>query len=195
MQDKLTAAIIAGGRSTRFGSPKTHAAFQGISLLQHALNLAREIAPTLMLSINQSAENIPREVLQYKDLYPDCGPVGGVHTMLKTAEAPLVAVLPCDMPLLTPAIYARLHIHSTGSVPVVAHSHLGLEPLVSIWPAALAGALEGYILRGTYSMRKIVQDLDADIIDLPAEFASYNPHWVANVNRTADLETIQQVLR
>ena len=195
IQQKLSAAIIAGGRSTRFGSPKTSAGFQGTSLLHHALNLAHEIAPAVMLSINLPAENIPGGILQYKDIYPDCGPVGGVYTMLKAAETPLVAMLPCDMPLLTPAIYTRLHIHSDSSVPVVAHSHLGLEPLVSIWPTALTDTLEGYIRKGTYSLRKIVTDLNADIIDLPAEFANYNPHWVANVNRTEDLEKIKKILR
>ncbi len=195
MQEKLSAAIIAGGRSTRFGSPKTKAGFQGISLLEHALNLAREISPTVMLSINQPAENMTGEVLQCKDLYPDCGPLGGVYTILKTVKTPLVAILPCDMPLLASTIYARLRIHSSGAVPVVAQSHLGLEPLVSIWPAALADALEGFILRGTYSLRKIVTDLNADIIDLPAEFANYNPHWIANVNRPGDLEKIKKVLR
>lgn len=195
MQQQLTAAVIAGGRSTRFGSPKTNAGFQGISLLQHALNLAREIAPAVMLSINQRTENIPGEVAQHKDFYPDCGPVGGLYTMLRAAKTPLVAMLPCDMPLLTSAIYARLHIHSAGRVPVVAQSHLGLEPLVSIWPTALTDVLEGYIINGSYSLRKIVTDLNADIIDLPTEFASYNPHWVANVNRTKDLEKIKEILR
>lgn len=195
MQENLSVAIIAGGRSTRFGSPKTKAGFQGISLLDHALNLAREITPTVMLSINQPVENIPDEVLQYKDLYSNCGPAGGVYTMLKTAKTPLVAILPCDMPLLASAIYARLRIHSTGAVPVVAQSHLGLEPLVAVWPTALADALEGFILKGTYSLRKIVTDLNAEIIDLPSEFASYNPRWVANVNRPEDLEKIQKVLR
>ena len=40
----ISAAIIAGGKSTRFGGPKVWAEFRGKRLIDHAVDLAQDIA-------------------------------------------------------------------------------------------------------------------------------------------------------
>lgn len=42
------------------------------------------------------------------DLYPGLGPLGGVVTALSACTAPLVVVLPCDIPGLTPSFVTSL---------------------------------------------------------------------------------------
>lgn len=84
---EVEVAILAGGRSRRMGTDKSRLRLGRRTLLGHVREAARATGWTV-------------RVIR-RDLKPGCGPVGGIHTALKTSQADIVLFLACDMPLVT----------------------------------------------------------------------------------------------
>ncbi|MBN2366153.1 MAG: molybdenum cofactor guanylyltransferase, partial [Calditrichaeota bacterium] len=127
-----------------------------------------------------------------RDIYPDCGPLGGLYTALYYSPRPLVAILPCDMPLLEPQVYRILLENAFSDRPVVAVSHLGLEPLVSVWPVEPSlSVIDKNLKNQKYSFRETIEELKAVKINIQAAMAEYRPEMFININYRDDLRKLE----
>ena len=90
--------VLAGGRSSRFGSDKALAMFKGRTLIEHALAALRPHVAALAL-----AGKVMPGVIAIQDLpEPGLGPMGGLAGALGYAEAHGYAqVLSCGVDCLT----------------------------------------------------------------------------------------------
>jgi molybdopterin-guanine dinucleotide biosynthesis protein A len=104
-----TVAILAGGRSRRFGSDKALARLDGRTLLDIVLGRFRGRFPELLLVVNQLDRfPVAPDVRVVADRFPDCGPLGAIHAALEEAAHPLVACCTVDAPFVEPPLLARL---------------------------------------------------------------------------------------
>ena len=64
---------------------------------------------TLLSRIGKTAKalHLPVRIIR-RDLVPQCGPLGGIYTALKTTSAEAVLFLACDMPQVSTALLERL---------------------------------------------------------------------------------------
>ncbi|MES1246502.1 MAG: molybdenum cofactor guanylyltransferase [Actinomycetota bacterium] len=85
----LTGILLAGGRSSRFGSPKERATFEGVTLVERAWRL-------LCWACEQPILVGPGGLGD-----PGTGPVGAIAAGLRAARYDVAVVIPVDMPLLT----------------------------------------------------------------------------------------------
>ncbi len=191
MLANVTSALIAGGKSRRFGSSKLMAEFDGKRLLDHAMDIAYTISKDTIiignLEPNISTGNIP----VYKDIVSGCGPLCGIYTALHNAGQKYVAVLPVDMPLLSVDVYRFLYPSCTEERPVVALSHKGLEPLVSIWPVSVLAEFELAIKNKEYRLYKLLKKFNTREINLAAFMPNYQENWFKNINYKEDLDLIK----
>ncbi|RMF59266.1 MAG: molybdenum cofactor guanylyltransferase [Calditrichaeota bacterium] len=194
-QEEITVAIIAGGKSTRFGSPKALAYLGDKRLIDYALETANNLSSNVVLSVarDHPFQNI-LNVSFVVDVLHNIGPAGGIYSVLKYSPSPWIAVLPCDMPLLSATIYQYLWQSRRGIKPVVAQSHSGLEPLVSLWNTSIIPSFESMIRQGIFSLHKLIETFDGIIVDLPRIMEAYQPHYFLNVNRKEDLNRIKEIL-
>jgi len=191
MLDNVTAALIAGGKSKRFGSPKLLASYRNKRFIDHAIDLARNISSDAIIigTLKNSAD--ARGLPVYKDLISGCGPLCGIYTALKYASHKYVAILPVDMPLLSVNIYRYLYLNCTMENPVVALSHKGLEPMVSIWPVSMIVNIEDSIKNLDYSLYKMLKKYNAREIDLQDFMPGYKEEWFENINYKKELNNLQ----
>lgn len=191
----LTAAIIAGGKSRRFGSPKALAVLRNITLIDYAIHTARAISEEIVISYGEDNLFAGKTIPVIQDLIPGCGPLGGIYTVLLHAKTPWVAALPCDLPLLDSRVYEVLFAARRDDCPVVALSERGVEPLVSIWPQNLAEVLREFIQNGEFTMYKVVRELKAVEVDIPSQLPGYRAEFFLNVNREEDLDRIRKIVQ
>ena len=187
-KQNLTAAIIGGGKSRRFGEPKALARFKGKRLIDYAVELALQISPRVFLVNGRTVafEDIGIPVIC--DIIPDIGPIGGLYTALSHSKTPFVAALPVDTPLLTVDVYSILYRFLDNDRPVVALSDKGLEPLISIWPVSVLSQIQRQISSKNYSLRDVFQLKDAVVVDLTKEMDHYDPNLFLNINYKKDLQ-------
>jgi molybdopterin-guanine dinucleotide biosynthesis protein A len=101
----VTAVILAGGRSSRFGRDKLAESVDGRALLLHAIDgvapLATEI---LVVAAPGATPALPPNVTLVHDPVAFEGPLAGVVAGLGAATAPVVVVIGGDMPTVVPAV-------------------------------------------------------------------------------------------
>ncbi len=193
--EQLSAAIIAGGKSKRFGFSKVNARFRDKRLLDYAVRLGAALSSELFIV---SAPDVPISeppATVIHDAVQGCGPIGGIYTALIHSESDFVAIVPCDMPLLAAEVYRLLHTHIDPERPVVATSEKGLEPMVSIWPKAVMPVIRRQIENQRFSLRYPLKQLNAISVYVPEAMPGYNPDWFGNINYQKDLERLNQLER
>jgi molybdopterin-guanine dinucleotide biosynthesis protein A len=109
----VSGIVLAGGRSSRFGSDKLVAEIDGRPLLQHAIHALAEIADEVV--VVGSAQGGPELLASCRvpmriarDATPDGGPLVGLIAGLEAARFPIAVVVGGDMPLLVPSVLATL---------------------------------------------------------------------------------------
>lgn len=172
MVRKILGAILAGGRSTRFGSDKALALLDGRPLIEHA---AAALAPHVA-QIAVCGRIDPRWTCLPDRPAPDMGPLGGLAAALAYArEEGFAGVLStgCDMPVLPVALIENL----IGEDPAVVEG----QHLIGYWPADLADRLLDHLGRSeTRSIRAWLAEIGARRV---AQGAARLP----NINRPDDL--------
>ena len=117
-------AILAGGRSVRYGSPKALATVAGESILDRVRRALLRVTPDLILIANEPSLFARSGLPTRPDTRPGLGALGGIHAALlwaREAGRPGILAVACDMPFLDPALLVRiLERAAAGDVDVVA---------------------------------------------------------------------------
>ena len=142
---RVAGLLLAGGRSSRFGSEKAVAPFGAGVLMDMPLAALRAVCETVAVSVRPGSGadshaatlGLPRLLDGSED--PE-GPLAGIRRgMVWASEAGFgwLAVAPCDAPTLEAAQYQMLlRAVDDGAPAAVGETQFGLEPLVSLWPVA-----------------------------------------------------------
>ena len=192
MPDKATldAALIAGGKSTRFGEDKAFVDWKGQPLYVAQLRKLATLNPEhLWLSTNadQPFPKVLDGVTRVVDDPPDAGPVGGLRSIFEKSTADLVLVLAVDLPLMTAEYLTGL---SDAPNPVVPKLEGRWEPLVAVYPREAMLAL----IRSD-DERKLQTLLDrahSEGLIEAVEVSSGDAKLFTNINRPEDLAPIEQ---
>lgn len=191
----LTVAIIAGGKSIRFGEPKSWAKFRGKRLIEYAVDLSIQLADDVFIVNGKTLDYSHLGITTIEDEITDCGPIGGLYTALKKASTEKVIIMPVDMPYLNELIYRELLKHSDKTRPVIACSHSGMEPLVSVWYKDNLSVIKSCINKNQFSLRGLTKALDAILVDLPKTMDNYQDECFININYKEDLKKTTQVAK
>ena len=82
----ITGIILAGGKSSRFGSNKALAKFNGTPLIERAAGVLGRIFKNLMIITNSPLEYSYLKIPLYQDIVKGLGPVGGIYTGLDALD-------------------------------------------------------------------------------------------------------------
>jgi len=98
--DQVAGVILAGGKSSRFGSNKALALHQGAALIEGITRRLAGLFPETLLITNTPENYAFLGWPMAGDQYHDCGPLAGIHAALRTISQPRAFICGCDMPLL-----------------------------------------------------------------------------------------------
>lgn len=133
--DLLSLVIQAGGRSSRMGEDKALKLFLGQPLIQRVVDRLAPIASEILVTANRPDEYAFLGLRVIPDLLPGNGALGGLYTALVSATYSVVAVVGCDMPFASPALFhaaARLLVEKNVDV-VIPRSEGGLETMHAVY--------------------------------------------------------------
>jgi len=160
----VSAFVLAGGRSSRMRADKALLSFGDASLLQRALQSAAAI--TDKVYIVGARERYARFGEVIEDIYPGCGPLGGIHAALTATRTDPNLILSVDMPLMTREFLSWL-IQQAGHAEepiVVPKAAGGLQPLCAIYQRTLAGIVEQALLEADYKISHLFSRVATHII-------------------------------
>lgn len=106
---RVSAIVLAGGRSSRFGREKLAEPIDGRTLLEHAVDAIRSFASDVIVVVApDGGPLVPSGVRVVRDTAPYEGPLAGLLAGLGAARETVVIVTAGDMPELQPAVVEAL---------------------------------------------------------------------------------------
>ena len=162
----LTAFILAGGKSTRMGADKAFVMLDGQTLLARALELARSVTRDVRIVGDPAKFSSFAPVVE--DVFPDCGPLGGIHAALRASPTDLNLILAVDTPLVSPALLRYLITRSKNSpaaAVTLVRTNEGSQPLCAVYRRAFADAAEEALHAGRYKIDPLFTSAQTQVIE------------------------------
>ena len=179
--NKITAIILAGGKSSRMGKDKGFVELFGKPMIVHTINNIKQVTPKIMVVANEEKYN-SLGVNVYSDVYTNKGPLGGIHTGLCHSKTEWNWVIGCDMPNINPNILGYLLQHIGNSRVVVPLWKGGAEPLCAIYNRSCRTDIEKYLLKGKLKTIMALNALNANFINITEDLDFYSPYLFTNLN-------------
>ncbi len=133
MINQVAGVILAGGKSSRFGSNKALALHQGTALVQSITHRLADLFPETLLITNTPEDYTFLGWPMAADHYHNCGPLAGIHAALRAISQPRAFVCGCDMPLLNPTLIRFLCELPGDHDVVLPWLSAGPEPLYAVY--------------------------------------------------------------
>jgi len=186
--------VLAGGRSSRFGSDKLAAERDGVPLLHHAVLRLAEVADdvVVVLAPEASGAGLPPGVRVANDPTEGEGPLAGLHAgLLAAVRSDVAIVVAGDMPdVQTAVVREMLRVLEEAGVDAVAlQDGEDARPIpiaLRTWPAA--DAVHTLLHAGRRRLRDVLGTLRTAVID-EATWTALDPQrrTLVDVDEPGDL--------
>lgn len=189
--EDITGVILAGGKSSRFGSNKAMAQFKGVRLIERVTGLLGSIFRRLIIITNTPLEYSYLKIPLFQDLVKGLGPVGGIYTGLDAIETDWAFFCACDMPFLNKGLVRYISGIKNGYDAVVPKVDWKIEPLHALYSKRCLPALKKLIHDKEYQTIKSFNDINVKFVE-EDEIINFDPllKTFLNVNRQDELEKI-----
>ena len=194
----VSGIVLAGGRSSRFGSDKLAVTVGDATLLDRAIAGVAAVASEIVVVVAPGDDRIPAEIGRPVRLVADPerhgGPLVGLLAGLEAVEQPLVVVAGGDMPSLSPAVLGAmiraLTVRRSGTDAVILQSRGERQPLPAVLRTGAATAIARQLVGdGERRLRSLFERLPTRALD-EREWRPLDPAatTLRDIDRPADLE-------
>ena len=187
----ITGIILAGGKSSRFGSNKALAKFNGKPLIERATGVLGRIFKNLIIITNSPLEYSYLKIPLYQDIVKGLGPVGGIYTGLDALDDGWAFFCACDMPFINEGLVRYLAGVRDGFDAVVPKVDWKIEPLHALYSKNCLPAIKELINKKEYQTIKAFNNIKVRYV-VEEEIKTYDPQLKTflNVNKQDELEQI-----
>jgi molybdenum cofactor guanylyltransferase len=181
------AFILAGGKSSRMGEDKARLQLQGRTLLEIAVEKARQVAGNVDIVGSRAAFGSDA----IEDIFPNCGPLGGIHAALTHSRCDFNLILAVDTPFVE-ARFLRLLVEQAqkaSAVATLARTSDGFQPLCAVYHKSFAAVAEKALKEGRYKIDALFAAVKTRIID-EAELRqlAFDPAMFEDLNTREEYE-------
>lgn len=187
MSQLFTLMILAGGRSSRFGSDKALAKFSGGVLINYLLDSIPNSVEVVVVGPVRS--EVTRKVKWIVEAKKFGGPVSGISNGLDQINSKFVGILATDMPFGYPIIsdlLIQINKSKFADIDVLlTHDQSGFpQPLCAVYKTtSLVKAVNGVGMIHGISMKKLLENLKAEIVENEA----WNSRLLLDIDSFEDL--------
>jgi molybdopterin-guanine dinucleotide biosynthesis protein A len=190
LPNSLTGFVLAGGRSTRMGTDKALLTLGGETLLARALKTLGPVASDVR--ILGSAEKFGGGRWPVvEDIFPGCGPLGGIHAALSASASELNLMLAVDLPFVPVPLLNFLigRAKASGAMVTVPRSGGRFQPLCAVYGKSFTGVAEQALRAGQNKIDPLFSAVRTLIIEqAELEAQGFSPEVFRNLNTPFDWE-------
>ena len=184
-----SAIILAGGRSSRMGTPKALLPFDGEPLIAHIVrSLAHRFHDIVIVAApQQELPSLPARIV-YDDVAYQ-GPVGGILYGLQAAAGELGFVTSCDSAFVNGSLVEHLVNSADGFDVVVPRWDDRFQPLLAVYRKSVLPFLESQLAHGELRPVYVFDRVRTRVIEAE-EIRRFDPEGTSffNMNTPADYE-------
>ena len=174
---ELTGALLVGGASSRFGSPKALAELDGESLAERGWRVLGELCEE-RIAVGKASDRLELPFPVVDDGSDVRAPIAGLVAALRAASADVCVVLPVDCPLVTAELLGDLADECLdAAVPQTG-------PLPGAYRSSALVRLEAALDARQLALRDAIASLEVTVVEC-------DPALLANVNTPDELRRLR----
>jgi molybdopterin-guanine dinucleotide biosynthesis protein A len=152
VHSQLSGFVLAGGKSSRMGRDKAAVTLNGLTLLQHALAALRAVCRDVAILGKHELYGSLAPV--YEDIFPGCGPLGGIHAALSSSKTQFNLIIAVDTPFLAPKFLSYLAEKAIDAGAVVTTPEIDdyTQPLCTVYSLDFRSIAEHALRLGNYKI-------------------------------------------
>jgi molybdopterin-guanine dinucleotide biosynthesis protein A len=163
------------------------------TLLAHALQLAHAVSGNAL--IVGSAKKFADFAPVAEDVYPERGPLAGIHAALTRTSTDLNLIMAVDLPFLQPDFvnYLISQARETAAVVVVPRAGGGLQPLCALYRRSFAEVAERSLQAGKNKIDPLFAEVTTQVIEREElQRNGFPEEMFRNLNTEKDWEEARQ---
>ena len=187
--------ILAGGKSSRMGIDKALLELNGKTFIEQISKELEWFEEKIIAhgNIRELSDTIWTVI---SDIYPNHGPLGGIHSALSVCQSDALFVVTCDMPLLKSSLAHKLcdimceseDMSQTVYDAVISVGEDGkIHPLCGVYRKSVLPILEEQILSGRNKVMEALKKLHVKYITIDS---AMDTQQLFNVNTPQDYEKL-----
>ena len=190
----IAAVLLAGGLSTRMGSSKAAAVWDGKPLVVHMAEVLCVVADPVIVvaAADQKLPPLPHGCEVAIDAEPEQGPLEAMSAGFRVAQGRghEIFVAAVDLPLLRPEFVLAVVDRLDGAQAAVPVSNGHEHYLAAAYRRELQGLIEQLLVHGERRVGALVEQVPTnrfDVAELPF------PESLRNANTADELESLRQL--
>ena len=197
--NNILGAVLAGGKSQRFGEDKSQVMLEGKLLIDYILSeISSEFREILIVSNNKIDFKNSEKISIIEDFKKGLGPLGGVLSAMKWVKEnnknyEWVSTFPADTPFFKKEILQKFYkeIEIEKSKLFFIKSNMTRHNIFGLWSIDLLDKLEEDLNRGDRKVELWANSVGVKVIDM--DFKNVDPFF--NINTKQDLEKAKEKLK
>lgn len=189
----ITGLLLAGGKSSRFGTPKALATYEHKQLYEYSFEALKVVTNQIVtISVPYLQKTFQKQgglVVEDRNEVKGKGPLAGIYTGMCTVKADWYVVLPCDMPLIDGKIVrkiadARMEKHD-AIIPKVFGK---VQPLVGVYHSRTAPIIHSFLQKDKLKVMELLNELHVKYLD--EQDLQLSENIFQNINYQEDLKRL-----
>ena len=159
--EKVTAIIMAGGKSARMKSDKLLLPVNGIPLIQHVYNQIKNYFSEILISSNYISNYSFLNVKIVQDKIPGCGPLMGIASAMDSSANDINFVIAGDIPEIDKDLMLSIIEQCRnydGVIPV--NSKNQYEPLFAVYKKSMLSTIFKHLSEGKYKITDCLKNFN-----------------------------------
>ncbi len=185
----ITAGVLIGGKSRRFGRDKVVEPLGGVMLVERVVSVLKPLFQEIILIGHQR-----QKIAGYKtvpDIIPDCGPLGGIYTALETSKNPYCFIFAADMPNLNTGLIRYMAGLKEKADIVIPKVPKGIEPLHAVYSRTAIPVIKDMLAKRSLKILNLIEKMKIEYVEYQSIKYFGDPLRIfSNINSLSDIDTV-----
>ena len=179
----ISGYVIAGGKSSRFGSNKALALLGKKSMIEYSLDLLYQYTHDIYIS-GRREEYKSLNISMIEDIVSQKGPIGGIYSCLIKSQTEYNLILSCDMPFVSTQMIECLLRHAEANdVTYFKNNKNEIYPFPGIYTTKCLSVIEQMLQANNYRMKYLLDNVSSNSCEVPTQ----DEYRLINIHRQEDL--------
>lgn len=187
---KIGCVILAGGKSSRMGTDKALLEIDGKNFIKQ---LSEELScfEEKLIARGTNSEIADISWPAIPDIYPERGPIGGLHAALSRCESEALFCVSCDMPLIKSSLvkYICDFMQEEYDAVITQTEDGRIHPLCAVYRKSAADIFEQQMIMGNNRLMSACDRMRAKYVTIDFEEGAQQ---LFNVNTPKDYLELQK---
>ena len=187
MENKITAILLAGGKSQRMGTDKGMLDLNGKKFIKHICDALQPIVGSNILIVSTNKEYDALGFSRVEDIISDKGPVGGLYTGLKESKTKVNLVLSVDVPMVSTELLKWL-IENHSETDMVTQTKIdgSANPLIGVYDRSMRIVFGEQIAGNKLKLQQAIEEVKHSTLEIPEKWKNQ----VQNINTPEEYQNL-----